>query len=115
MEVAPSPIACFERGDCCERLADASVHSATKGSTADGDVFTYKLNFASTAALLLGPGNLSRSHFTLLGPDGDDTARDDFPHARSPIAQHNGLMRTEPNDLPGADIIHQFHALRIAG
>ena len=31
------------------------------------------------------------------------------------MGEHDGLMRTEPNDLPGANIIHEFHAGRIAG
>ena len=92
--------------------AGVSVPSSTIDSASYIEVIAYMLNFT---ALSLGPSNLSRSHFALLRPDGDGAARDDFSHARSPITQHDGLARTEPNDSSGLDIIHQFHALKIAG
>ena len=92
--------------------AGVSVPSSTIDSASDIEVVAYRLNFT---ALSLGPSNLSRSHFALFRPDGDGPARDDFLHARSRITQHQGLARTEPNDLSGMDIIHQFQALKIAG
>jgi hypothetical protein len=84
--------------------------SATEPALRVGDHRFADIAFAS------GSLDLSGLHFAPIGADRHRSGSGDcFPQAGADVGQHKDLTRTQPNDLAGADIIHEPDVRRISG
>jgi hypothetical protein len=82
--------------------------SATEPALRVGDHRFADIAFASASL------DLSGLHFAPIGADRHRTGPGDcFPQVGADVGQHKGLTRTQPNDLAGADIIHEPDVRRI--